>query len=141
MKARPAALAAALTAVLAFTLTACGGSGKAGGSGAGPDTELSATPAAQVTAAPPADAKVISVTVKGDSVSPTAETVKVKVNQPIVFKIDADKAGELHVHTTPAQAVNYPAGTSQVQIKITRPGVIEAEIEQLGKLVVELEVQ
>ncbi len=62
-------------------------------------------------------------------------------NQPIVFVIDATDAGELHVHSAPAKAIEYPAGKSQVQISIDKPGVIEAEIEDLGKLVVQLEVK
>lgn len=138
MKARPLALAA-VSAVLALTLSACG-SDDDGGSRTAPDKELTATPQAQAST-PAADAKVIKVTVKGDSVSPKATKVEVKKGQPIVFQIDADSAGELHVHTSPAQAIQYPAGTSQAQISIDQPGVVEAEIEQLGKLVVQLEVR
>jgi hypothetical protein len=96
---------------------------------------------AQVTATPPADAKVIAVTVGKDSVSPSGTQVQVKRNQPIVFQIDAAEAGELHVHSSPAKAIDFPAGKSQVQISIDKPGLIEAEIENLGKLVVQLEVR
>ncbi|MBO9523866.1 MAG: hypothetical protein J7518_20215 [Nocardioidaceae bacterium] len=138
MKARPLALAA-VSAVLALSVSACG-SDDDGGPRTAPETELSATPQAQAPA-PGADAKVIKVTVKGDTVSPAAEKVEVKKDQPIVFQIDADVAGELHVHSSPAQSVQYPAGTSQVQVTIDQPGVVEAEIEQLGKLVVQLEVR
>jgi len=125
-------------AVLVLALSGCGGgSGEKPGSG---DEELSATPIAQVTASPPTDAKVIGVTVTADSVSPSGTRVEVKRNQPIVFEIDAAEAGELHVHSSPAKAIEYPAGKSQVQIAIDQPGVVEAEIEDLGKLVVQLEV-
>jgi hypothetical protein len=133
-------LAAALTAVLAVALTGCGG-GSEDAAGKKADVELSATPMAQVTATPPADAKVIAVTVGKDSVSPSGTQVQVKRNQPIVFQIDAAEAGELHVHSSPAKAIDFPAGTSQVQISIDKPGLIEAEIENLGKLVVQLEVR
>jgi len=131
--------AVVLAGALALALTGCGGS-SGGPKGTGGDVALSATPTAQVTAPPPAGAKVIAVTVGKDSVSPSGEQVSVKRNQPIVFQIDAVEAGELHVHTSPAQAIDYPAGTSQVQISIDKPGLVEAEIENLGKLVVQLEV-
>jgi hypothetical protein len=133
-------LAAALIGAVAFTLTGCG-SDSGGKKATGGDESLSATPIAQVTAQPPADAKVIGVTVTKDSVSPSGAQVEVKVNQPIVFEIDAAEPGELHVHSSPAKAIDYPAGKSQVQISIDKPGVIEAEIENLGKLVVQLEVR
>ena len=138
-RSRRAQAAAALLTVLVVLLAGCGG-----GSSAKPpsaDESLSATPAAQATATPPADAKVIAVTVKGDTISPSGTRVSVKRDQPVVFQIDADTDGELHVHSTPAKAIEYPAGTSVVQISIDQPGVIEVEIEQLGKQVVQLEVK
>ena len=134
----PAAAAGVLAVVT--TLAGCG-SGSGSGSTSSQDESLTATPAAQATAAPPADAKVIGVTVTGDSVSPSGTRVTVKPNQPVVFEIDASAKGELHVHSTPAKAIEYPAGKSLVQISIDKPGVIEVEIEQLGKQVVQLEVK
>jgi hypothetical protein len=131
-----AAVAGVLLAAMT-TLAGCGG----GGGSASKDESLTATPAAQATAAPPADAKVIGVTVTGDSVSPDGTRMSVKRNQPVVFEIDATSKGELHVHSTPAKAIEYPAGKSRVQIQIDKPGVIEVEIEQLGKQVVQLEVK
>jgi hypothetical protein len=133
------ALAAGLLAAVT-TLAGCGGS-NGGTTSPGADESLTATPAAQATAAPPADAKVIGVTVTGDSVSPSGTRVTVKPNQPVVFEIDATTEGELHVHSTPAKAIEYPAGKSRVQIAIDKPGVVEVEIEQLGKQVVQLEVK
>jgi len=131
---------AALLAAAALLLTACGGS-SGDETGKGSDVEMSATPLDQVTETPASDAKVITVTVGKDSVSPSGTRVEVKRGQPVVFQIDAAEAGELHVHSTPAKAIEYPAGKSQVQISIDQPGVVEAEIENLGKLVVELEVR
>lgn len=133
--------AVALAAAVALALTGCGGSSGGGTGDSGPDESLSATPMAQVTAEPPADAKVIGVTVTADSVSPSGTKVTVKRDQPIVFEIDAAEAGELHVHSSPAKAIEYPAGKSLVQISIDKPGVIEAEIEDTGDLVVQLEVR
>jgi hypothetical protein len=132
--------AVALLAAAALALTGCGGS-SGDKAGKGSDVEMSATPMADVTGNPPTDAKVIDVKVGKDSVSPSGTKVEVKRGQPVVFQIDAAEAGELHVHSTPAKAIEYPAGASQVQITIDQPGVVEAEIENLGKLVVQLEVR
>jgi phage-related baseplate assembly protein len=133
-------LVIAATCVLTLALAGCGGS-----SGDSPaktaDVEMTATPRAEVTGTPAADAKVIKVTVGKDSVTPSGTRVSVKLNQPVVFEIDAAEAGELHVHSSPAKAIDFPAGQSQVQISIDKPGLIEAEIENLGKLVVQLEVK
>jgi hypothetical protein len=133
-----AALAAVLGTAAAVAVAGCGSSKDATQKPG--DVALTATPLAQVTGTP-SGAKVIDVTVGKDSVTPSGTQVEVKRNQPIVFKIDAVEAGELHVHSSPAKAIDYPAGTSQVQISIDKPGVIEAEIENLGKLVVQLEVR
>jgi hypothetical protein len=132
--------AVALAATVALALTGCGSSSD-NKPATGTDESLSATPMAQVTAAPPSGAKVIGVTVTADSVSPSGDKVEVKRNQPIVFEIDAAEAGELHVHSSPAKAIEYPAGKSLAQISIDKPGVIEAEIEDTGDLVVQLEVK
>lgn len=142
MQSRPrrAQAAAGLLTVLIVLLAGCGSSGGTA-KPTSADESLSATPAAQATATPPADAKVIAVTVKGDTVSPSGTRISVKRDQPVVFQIDADTDGELHVHSTPAKAIGYPAGKSVVQISIDQPGVIEVEIEQLGKQVVQLEVK
>jgi hypothetical protein len=139
MTSRPRVLLVAAVGMVAFGLTGCGG-GSSDSPAKGGDVELTATPMAQVTGSPSPDAKVIEVTVGKDSVSPSGTQVAVKRDQPVVFEIDAAEAGELHVHSSPAKAIDYPAGKSRVQITIDKPGLIEAEIENLGKLVVQLKV-
>jgi hypothetical protein len=132
------ALAAGLVATtLTAALAGCGGSAKPQAA----DDEISATPTAQVTADPPSGAKVIHVTVEGQSVTPDGGKVEVKKGQPVVFEIQADTAGEVHVHSSPATAISYPAGASRASITIKQPGIIEVEIEQLGKPVAQLEVR
>ena len=130
--------AVALVAVALLALAGCGGSSdKPSGSR---DTSIDATPMAQAPTPPPG-AKIIKVTLKGDSVTPKGEQVEVKKGQPIVFQIDSDVAAELHVHSSPAQGIEFPAGQSQAQVTIDQPGVVEAEIEETGTLVVQLEVR
>ncbi|MFL6023568.1 MAG: hypothetical protein ACJ72O_09540 [Marmoricola sp.] len=140
MPARPALAAGAATAlVLALSLSACGSSSKSPGSE--PGTELSATPAAQVTTAPAADAKVIAIKLQGGTVTPSGDKVEVRANQAVVLQITADKAGELHVHSSPEQHIAFPAGGSEITLKLAQPGVVDVEDHALDKLIVQLEVR
>jgi len=140
MPARPALAAGAATAlVLALALTACGSDSKKPGTA--PEAELSATPAAQVTTAPSADAKVIAIKLSGGTVDPDGAKVEVKANQPIVLQINADKAGELHVHSSPEQHIAFPKGGSEITLKLAQPGVVDVEDHALDKLIVQLEVR
>jgi hypothetical protein len=102
---------------------------------------VSATPAAQATAAPPADAKVIGITITADSVSPSGTRIDIKRNQPVVLEIDAAAKGELHVHSTPETHIEFPSGKSRVQLSIDKPGVVDVEDHALDKLIVQLEVK
>ena len=140
MPVRPSLAAGAATAlVLALSLTACGSDNKS--SGTAPEAELSATPAAQVSAAPGADAKVIAIKIAGGTVEPTGEHVDVKANQPIVLQINADAAGELHVHSSPEQHIEFPQGGSEITLKLAQPGEVDIEDHALDQLIVRLEVR
>jgi hypothetical protein len=83
----------------------------------------------------------IDVTIKGDSVTPNGERVKVAVGQPAQLHVTADAAGEIHVHSNPEQELEYDAGTSTVEIKpIDQPGVVDVESHALETVIVQLEV-
>lgn len=142
MPARPVRLLAALGAVaaLSLTLTACGGSSGNGKPRASSGDELTATPLSQVTASPAADAKIIAITLKGQTVTPSGTGVDVKINQPVVLNISADAAGELHVHSTPEKHIEFPKGDSTVTLKLDQPGVVDVEDHALEKLIVQLKV-
>jgi hypothetical protein len=132
-------LVAALAAALALAATGCGGDTKEAGDHG--DHDLTATPAAQVTVAPPTGAKVIGITITADSVSPDGDRISVKRKQPVVLEIDAAAEGELHVHSTPEQHIEFPAGKSRVQLELDQPGVVDVEDHDLDKLIVQLEVR
>jgi len=131
-------LGAALVTALAFALAGCGSDSEAADEHG--EHALEATPAAEVTVAPPGDAKVIGITIGEKSVSPSGAQISVKRNQPVVLEIDAAAKGELHVHSSPEQHVEFPSGKSQVQLKIDQPGVVDIEDHDLDKLIVQLEV-
>ena len=135
----PALIGAGSALVLALALSGCG-SDDPSAPRTSPETELSATPAAQVTTAPSADAKVITIKLADGTVSPDGVEVKVKKNQPVVLQITADTAGELHVHSSPEQHVEFPEGGSEVTLTFAQPGVVDIEDHALDKLIVQLEV-
>ncbi len=139
MTTRPRALGVALAALaLTGSLAACSDSSKPGTLA---DHEINATPSAQVTATPAANAKIINITVTGTTVTPGGGMTEIEAGQPIIFKIQADAKGEVHVHSSPATAIYFPAGASQASITINQPGIIVVEIENLGKPVTQLEVR
>lgn len=118
-----------LTGLAALTLGAavlsgCGGNAGSPGSGgttsSGPQT--------------------ISITFKGDSVTPNGDRVKVQLGKPVVLEITADKPGEIHVHSTPEQEIKYPAGSSTEKVTIDKPGVVDVESHALDKTIVQLQV-
>ncbi|TIC81647.1 hypothetical protein [Nocardioides sp. GY 10127] len=117
-------LAAALACLLLPALAACGGSAEQAGSDASD-----------------ADPVVIDVRITDDSVDPSGERVEVGAGQTVVLAIDADSAGSLHVHSSPAQEVDYPAGTSEQRLVITVPGLVEIESHALDQVIVQLEVR
>jgi hypothetical protein len=140
MRTRPRRLvAAALVGAAAVALAGCGGSASNGTTKDEASDQLTATPSA--TTSPAGDAKVIAVTITADSVTPSGTKVEVKRNQPVVLRIDAVAAGEIHVHSTPEKQIEFPAGKSEVTLTIDQPGVVDVEDHSLDKLIVQLEVK
>ncbi|MET3963025.1 hypothetical protein ABIE44_002959 [Marmoricola sp. OAE513] len=138
MKTRPRALAATACVLLALSVSACGSSKDE--STREVKGDLTATPAAQVTASPAADAKVIEITLDGKTVEPSALRVEVKLNQPVVLKISSTEDGQLHVHSTPEHQVDFAKGDSEITLTFDQPGVVDVEDHALDKLIAQLEV-
>lgn len=105
-----------------------------------PSTSASASPSESAGPAAP-DTTTIDVHFQGDTVEPRGKVVTLDVGQKLVLDIQADAPGELHVHSTPEQEIEYPAGESKAVIVIDRPGVVEVESHTLDKLVLQLEVR
>lgn len=126
---RTAALVTAALTVLALSLmTGCSSTSSTAGSSTSTGTGAS-------------DRKVITVTFKGGTVSPIAEQVDVNVGQTVVLDITADTAGEIHVHSTPEQHVEYGVGHTQASLgSFTFPTQIEVESHSLNKTILILQV-
>jgi hypothetical protein len=118
---RTTALVNALLLTL-LSLTACSDdSGSTGSSGSG----------GKVT---------IDITVKDGEVTPHGDRVKAKVGQPVTLNIDADTSGEIHVHSSPEQEIEFDKGTSTKELTIDQPGIVDVEDHALEQVIVQLEV-
>ncbi|MET1060856.1 MAG: hypothetical protein ABWX84_14745 [Nocardioides sp.] len=84
---------------------------------------------------------VVDITFEGDSVDPNGERIDAKVGEPITLNITADAGGELHVHSTPEQEIEYDAGTSTHKVTFDQPGIVDIESHHLEKVVVQVEVR
>ena len=126
---RLSSLAAPLVLVLAASLTGCGGSDDAD------------PPAGAQSSSTEGDSVAVTVTREGDSFTPNGERVELEVDQTLVLTIDADEAGEIHVHSTPEQEIEYAAGTSEHELVIDRPGVVEVESHDPDVVLLQLEVR
>ena len=115
--------------VLAASLTACGGSDDAD------------PPTSSQGATTEGDDVALTVTREGDAFTPNGERVELAVDQTLVLTIEADEAGELHVHSTPEQEIEYDAGTSEHELTIDRPGVVEVESHEPDVVLLQLEVR
>ena len=124
-------LAATLLAA-SLSLTACGG-GTEDAQPSGPATSAG-------TASPSATGTTVDITIKGGKVTPNGERVKAELGAPVTLKIDADTAGEIHVHSTPEQEIEFEKGTSTHQLTIDQPGIVDVEDHALEQVIVQLEV-
>ncbi len=123
--------------VMAASLAACGD-----GDAAPPASTSS--PSSSSPSSPEGDGDggvAITVTREGDTFSPNGERVELAVGQTLTLTVDADEAGELHVHSTPEQEIEYDEGTSEHEITIDRPGVVEVESHDPATIVLQLEVR
>ena len=129
MSGRGFARLAPLALVLSLGLTACGGSDDAD------------PPAQAQGSSNEAGAAAVTVTRKGDTFTPNGERVELAVGQTLTLTITSDMAGELHVHSTPEQEIAYDEGTTEHDITIDRPGVVEVESHEPDMVVLQLEVR
>jgi hypothetical protein len=112
---------AATLLVAALSLTACSDDTSGSGSGGGTGT-------------------TVDITIKAGKVTPSGERVKAKVGEPVTLNIDSDVAGEIHVHSTPEQEIEFDKGTSTKKLTIDQPGIVDVEDHALEQVIVQLEV-
>jgi hypothetical protein len=111
----------------------------------GADEPSSAKPSASAgesaDGAPSSSTQRIAVAFDGDSVSPSGKRVEVAAGEPVELVVTADAPGEIHVHSSPEQELEYDAGTTTLELTIDQPGVVDVESHDLEKTIVQLEVR
>jgi hypothetical protein len=123
-------LASLAVVLCALTLTTSCGGDEGNGSPGGSASESAS------------ETKVIAVTIKGDSVTPNGDRVDVEAGQDVELDITADAPGEIHVHSTPEQELEYEEGESTLTITgLEQPGTVDVEVHDLEKIIVQLEVR
>jgi hypothetical protein len=116
---------------MALAVTGCGSDDSDGGGSGGTVTatkDSSGTP-------------TVDVTFKGDAVKPQGAKLEVKAGEPLKLHITADQGGEIHVHSSPEQEIEYDAGTTDKTLTIDQPGVVDVESHSLDKLILQLQVR
>lgn len=105
-------------------------------------TSTASTPSTgQLTDEPTDEGQVIEITIEGDAVSPNGKRIDVEANEPVILDITADAPGEIHIHSTPEQELEYAAGQSRHKVTFDRPGSVEVESHTLEKVIVQLQVR
>lgn len=140
------ALAATLTLGLAVALAGCAEDSEPTGtdtptSSATSEPTTSQSPSESGSATPAPEGQVIDITVEGDTVTPSGERVEAKVGEEITLRVTADAPGEIHVHSTPEQELEYAAGTTDLPLTIDAPGLVDVESHTLDMVIVQLEVR
>lgn len=153
-------IALAATTVAALLLTGCGGTDSGSddpASGATSESPAS-TPSEMETpdssesegtgeteetkeAKPLPKGPFADITLKGDKASPNGERIKLGAGETLTLRIDSDRPGELHVHSTPEQEIGFPAGKSERKLVIEQPGVVDVEEHESGLVLLQLEVR
>jgi len=83
---------------------------------------------------------VVDITVAGDEITPNGLRIEAEVGEPVILTVQADRSGELHVHATPEQEIAFDPGTTQHEIVIEQPGVVEVEEHESGFVILQLQV-
>lgn len=140
----------------ALLLSGCGGEDPAAGESPSPSPSASAEEATDDGTEDPTDepseepeksekprpqGPFADLTFEGDSASPNGERVELGVGETLTLRIDSDRPGELHVHSTPEKEIAFPAGQSERKVTIEQPGVVDVEEHDSGKVLLQLEVR
>jgi hypothetical protein len=137
------AIAAALAGAL-LILGGCSGGDDArssgGSSGAG-STSAGPTRSAAPSKTSEPRGTTVDITIKDGKVTPDGERVPATVGEPVTLRIHADTSGEIHVHSTPEQELEFGEGTSTRQLTIDQPGIVDVEDHALEQVIVQLEVR
>ena len=121
-------LATVPAVVTMLGLTGCGGSTS---SSSGSSSAASSSGSSQS----------LPITIKGSTITPTNKRIPVKLNEPLKITITADRSGELHLHSSPEQHLDFDKGVTVKTVTLSVPGVVELEEHATDTLIAQLEVR
>ena len=145
---RTRAITVSLLVAAGLTLSACGDDTDATTESTPSPTTASATPSETASEPeseepepePEPEGTVVVVTIKGDQIEPNGASIKADLDEPVVLAITSDRAGELHVHSTPEQYVEFRKGSGEYELTFEQPGVVEVEDHDTGFVIAQLQV-
>ena len=127
--------------VAAFALTGCSNAADdVNDTTTGQSPSASTSPSESTSPSDDAIEVEIEIEIEGGKISPNGDRVEVKTGEAITLQIDSDRAGELHVHSTPEQELSFDKGESIVELTIDTPGIVNVEEHETGVVVLQLEV-
>ena len=83
----------------------------------------------------------IAVTIDGGEVTPQGDRVPVTKEAPVTLEVTSDVAGELHVHAAEEQTFDFEAGSTDIELALDQPGIVDVELHDPDVLVLQLEVR
>jgi hypothetical protein len=85
---------------------------------------------------------LVDITIQGNTVTPNGERIDVPLGSLVSLAIHANGTGEIHVHSTPEQEIEYHPGTTRAYLgRFSVPGQVTVESHELDKTVAILVVQ
>ena len=137
---RPLVAAAAL--LLSVALTSCGDDTEQPATSSPPSdaATTASTPSRPSPRAsePAAAGTTLALTVAGTEVTPLGKAVELATGERLTLQITADRPGELHVHASPEQYVEFDEGKSTHRLRFDKPGQVDVEEHESGALVARL---
>jgi len=146
---RTRAITVSLLLAAGLTLTACGEEADTAAEPTPSPTTASSTPTETPSEEPESEepepepepqGTVVVVTITGDRIEPNGASIKADLDEPVVLAITSDRAGELHVHSTPEQFVEFRKGSHEYELTFEQPGVVEVEDHDTGFVIAQLQV-
>ncbi len=129
---------------LLVPLSACGDDGAEVTPEAEPTPDVTTSQATEEPPKKTSDSEAgatLAIEVAGDDISPSGKTITMSVGDTLTIRVVSDRAGELHVHSSPEQSVEFKAGETRRDLTIDKPGQVDIEEHDSDKLVARLLVQ
>ena len=134
-----------LALVLALGLAGCGDDSPSTPAVSSTPTAPASTPSASESSAPASPPAPVGpsleLVVDGDSVEPVGRKIEAAVGDTLVIRVTSDRAGELHVHSSPEQELGFEPGTTELEVDLTQPGQVDVEEHESDTLIARVLVQ